>query len=313
MDRRAGGIAMLILVLLAAAIVPNIATRVVSGRPEPAPVPGPPAIGDCVTSVPPGLFSGAGSKYLVVPPMQYGNCSEGHYGEVTAVLPHVPLQRNPIQIDRGSGYELWNLCPTAGLEYAGLTDPATGNAADPAAWIPSLNAGFVFAGPDARQKASGQTWGACVLTAAGAVEDQPLQYSGSARGSVNGGRLPWMFGACTADTTENASQVPCTERHGVQILAQAELTTSDTSSTTRLADCAQVARRVTRMPDPTAGGRLVLAVRVDRYDAAGDPSRSTGPLRKSETQYGTCTIATAGAATLHGSLFGLGADPVPLG
>lgn len=305
---------MVALGLLAAVIAPRIPTKVIAGHPTAAPVPGPPTVGACVTSLPPAtIFSDAGSKYLVLPPMEYGSCTEHHYGEVTAVLQHLPLQRNPTPTDtRRSGEELWNTCPTADLEYVGLADPATGNAADPAAWGPALNARFVFAGPDARQKTAGQRWGACVLTASPTIYNQPVPYSGSVRGRANFGPLPAGFGSCAADFTVNAAAESCGDPHSFEILGSADLTTSGASSATRLADCSRVARRVTRMPDPTVGGRLLLQVRVDRYDSYGEPSRSSGPLRKLETQYGTCGIGTTGNARLHGSLLGLGTDPVPL-
>lgn len=305
---------MLLLVLVAAAVVPNIATKVIAGKPIAAPVPGPPNVGACVTSVPPvDLFTDSGSKYLILPVLQYGTCVANHYGEITAVLQHLPLQKNPSASPlEGPGYELLNRCPSASLEYLGLADPAAGNATDPAAWVPALNANFVFAGPDPRQKAAGQNWGACVLVANPGTNNAAVSFAGPLQNAVASARLPALFGSCSANLSVLSAPESCSDWHTDQILGQADLTTSDSSPAVRLATCRNIALRVTGMPDPTAGGRLQVEVFIDRVNADGSRGASSGPLAKGETVYGTCGIHAAGRARLNDSLIGLGTAPVPL-
>lgn len=319
MNRRAAGLMMLLLVLVAAAVVPNIATKAIPGRPIATPVPGPPNVGACVTTVPPvSLFASSGSRYLLLPPMQYGPCAATHYGEITAVLQHLPLQNNPLARNGAigleqPGYELLSRCPSAGLEYLGLADPAAGNATDPAAWVPVLNASFVFTGPDTRQKAAGQNWGACVLVANPALGDAAVHLPGSLSNAVAAGRVPAMFGYCSSDLSISTTPETCGDRHIAQVLGVADLTSSRSSEADRLLACRTIALRVTGMPDPAAGGRLRVEVHIDRVNADGSTGLSTGAFVKGESVYGTCGIRATGGAQLHGSLLGLGATPVPLG
>lgn len=313
----------LVLVLLAAVIVPRIATKLISGHPTATPVPGPPAVGSCTTSVPPvSIFDDSGSKYVVLPPMQYGSCSARHYGEITAVLPNLPPQKNPLSSGpgviepdtRGAGWELLNHCPQQALVYVGLADPSPGNATDPAAWTPTLNASFAFAGPDARQKAAGQTWGACVLVANPGVDNNAaVGFAAPLRNAGASGRLPDLFGSCSASLSVTSAPEPCDDWHTYQILGQANLTTDRSSPAAQLQACRTLALRTTRMPDPTAGGRLQLEVFLDWLSADGAEVPAARPSAEGDTAYGTCGVHASGSAKLHGSLLGLGNGPVPLG
>ena len=100
MDRRWAGLLIIFLVVVAAIAVPAANGREISGVAEPAAIPGPPQVGDCLTRPETDAWSpGAHPTYR---PQALEPCAAPRYGEVVSVihdqrshLPAVPTIQTP--------------------------------------------------------------------------------------------------------------------------------------------------------------------------------------------------------------------------
>jgi hypothetical protein len=75
--------------------------------------------------------------------------------------------------------------------------------------------------------------------------------------------------------------------------------------------CVELARRMTGMSDPTAGGELRVAAIVTHYDVNGILTAGYGSGPHSELNRAACTVSRTGSRLLAGTLTGLGDAPVP--
>ena len=105
---RVTGILVLGAALVALAVLPNLSSRAISGAATQAPVPGPPAVGDCVirrgtspwspldtTSTVPGTRSYA------YPRLEISRCTGSRFGEVVKIIPHPVKPSITVSADGG--------------------------------------------------------------------------------------------------------------------------------------------------------------------------------------------------------------------
>ena len=90
MDRRVGGMFLLVLVLVGALVAGHWAPKRLPGRAVLGPIPGPPKVGSCLVQDPgdQGWAYDPNSQYAAIPSLRFDETCRGrHYGEVVAVLP----------------------------------------------------------------------------------------------------------------------------------------------------------------------------------------------------------------------------------
>lgn len=260
---------MILLVLIVAVTMSSTRSRQVAGQPQAVPVPGPPAVGTCLTQSVLGVNTVTSqANQPIFPSVALGGCAGLHYGEVVAVLDHrlaAPADA-PTVLDP---YQKW--CSPALTAW-------TGPAADPFGpnWVLEHRArrqvAVVFTGPDQRQLASGQLWVACI--AVPQVTDSHQGTSTPYEGFIRNGfsRLPAPPGlsSCSKqehDTYATSGFVDCTSGHRVEILGYKFVTPTSAgdgsaASNDQDGSCARFATAVTGMADPTVGGRLTVRAQV---------------------------------------------------
>lgn len=237
-----------------------------------------------------------------------GGCAGLHFGEVVAVVDH----RLAVPIDAPSvldPYQKW--CSPALNDWTGLVpDPFAPN------WVLEIQAdrqvSVVFTGPDQRQLASGQLWVACI--AVPQVTDSHGGTSTSYVGSIRNGfsHLPAPPGLSSCweqmQPTYGASgSVECASGHRVEVLGHKSVTgapgAGSSASNDQDGSCAQFARTVTGMADPTAGGRLTVQSQVS------EPADAQPGVMADAWCVMSPSVPTQ---YLFGPLLGLGNAPVPL-
>ena len=294
------------------AVLAPQATRPVAGTPQAAVIPGPPAVGDCLLeriSLRNGYETSTG---FTVPSARVQPCTGARFGEVVAVAEAQGVTR-PQRLERcGQAARSYLGVGTASAQPAAQAGQPGRTVDDP--WAPSVRAGLVLAGPDQRQRAAGQDWVACVVdvTVPGGGSgpgDAPDTYDGSARGGYDGGRLPSAFAFCrSGPDVIDAADIPCTQDHPVEVLAST-FDVAPTAAATLQDTCDALAARLTRMPDPMAGGRL-RTVMSSGY-VAPDGTVHIGADADGHVSLAQCLIAVVGPGSLNGTLIGLGDAPVP--
>ena len=243
------------------------------------------------------------------PAQQMRPCTGARYGEVAAVIP--APGRTVVNGDATSGFYLddpnLNRCFEAAQAYVGTPPQPVLRF-----WQPALQVTFALSRPTPRQRAAGQHWVACIVSrrpAATAGESAASQrYSGSIRNAMQTGQHLDQLGSCApaADWNAEIDVGSCGRPHRFELLAFGD---SGDSSVPRIdleQTCRQLARQVTAMSDPTAGGALTVQVHVEDFDttaitAAQIPAHS----------FSLCAVITTGNRELGGSLIALGRRPVP--
>jgi hypothetical protein len=325
MDRRWWGTAMVVLVLLVALVVPNLAGRRVDGAAIRVPIPGPPVVGQCLLADGSGQQSALNYAQVVVAAVPVGSCADATFGEVVSVtadhhdFPSTvvnrmrrpePLACQPI----ARRYVGWPTPQGSATDGSAGVDPSPGPTGDPGdalgPWWP-VSTGFVgLLGPDISQYLSGQGWIACV------VYPRAGEYAGTVRGG-RAGPAAAAFGSCQ-DGAESAVQrrVSCRGPHDTEIFAIAS--TVDADSDVLTATCRELVMTATAMADPTAGGELAVDVMI--RGSFGDSARPIDPGAGSpvfadpvaaERGQVACVVSVAGDRKLVGSLSGLGDGPLP--
>lgn len=279
------------------------------GAASPIDIPGPPAVGDCVTE----RWSAPWAAYQPELPLfaNYGQmttapCSSERFGEVAAVILD-PQRPGPVDSSTDSGYVDPNMdrCAEAGHAYLGTATPATH---DGVAWLPSLMFTWpIVSSPSDLQLAGGQRWLACIVSSGGGGDgDDP--YDISLRDAVVTGVERDATGLCTdrADLQAGYTNDACGRPHTTQLLAQAP--TPDTATPmARLRDsCAAAAASLTGLTDPTARGALTVVV-----VASGPSGRGTADPVPPDSWLQCALTTTDPSRTLSGGLMGLGDAPIP--
>jgi hypothetical protein len=306
MDRRQWGVVMLVTVLLLALLVPVIGGRRMPGVAARVPIPGPPQVGDCLTTeVGSGRSALAYAQTTVFAP-SLGPCGEHNYGEVvflasdSSSFPASVVNRmsNPEPLaceSSAAGYLGW---PTDSPQPAdpapGSVDRMLGN------WRPAATAAVALIGPDLAQYLVGQDWIACV------VLPQVAPYAGSGRGGLAGGSAD-AFGVCVVDGGMPVQQaVPCSDAHRSEIFAT--IAAQDQTRAVDLESCFRLVQRLTDMADPTAGGALQIEVATDRSVVA---MTHTVQAPAVAARAGRCVVTALGERRLGASLVGIGDRPLP--
>lgn len=293
-DRRIAGVLLLLLALAVAIALPVLSGKPIPGTAIAAPIAEPPAVGSCV-----GEFDypepGTGtSAARTLPVAAVVPCAGDVAGEVIFVTTRAAAP----QISTLNEFDQANpTCRSQVEKYLGATATAV---IDGVEWNLNLDVDVVTVGPNARDRAAGRTWSACVLTAA----DQTYPAT-SLRSSWQSGTLPDAFGLCWAENlVQRGVPTNCTSPHRTQqigdgfVAQAADSGTGIVSSATPeqvAASCRQLAGTVLKTADPTRGGALTVKV-VD--DTTGAP-------------YVQCAVAVTGDRKLTGSLIGIGNRPLP--
>ncbi|WP_157970728.1 hypothetical protein [Nakamurella deserti] len=293
--RRAAGIVLLCVAVLAIAALgrlqnpPRLAGTAAAEPPAP-----PPSVGDCLLALP--VDDGWYEPGVLPPPLQLGDCTEPHFGEVYTVVPYDTADDGP---------SCWG-------DDSAVPDPLSylGQPPTPAgSWFPTLNFFVVLGGPDERQRDTGQAWVACVIALSTYADSRP--FTAPLAGAYAAGTLPVQFAVCQdgADLTRSSS-VPCDRPHIGEDFAQIQLTGPGPDADTLTAGCTEL---VARMAGTDPAGWESLEVRVVAYllpDGSG-PDVVVPPLRTGQNGHATCGVVATDGRRLAGSLLALGDAPVP--
>ena len=308
MERRPIGLLLVAVALLTVAIVPAIGGRVTPGRAVIGPIPGPPAVGDCVGSLPVSeatVDATGASRYQSISAV---SCRAAHEGEVVAVLAR-GLAVAPVEVADDDGVVSFD-DPNRHDCRVGLAAALIGGGSS-RPFAPAIVFGSVVTGPTALQIRMGQTWVACVGFAQ-APSGGAVRYSGSLRRGDSSLVLQSDRAATVCLSSRNfftEHAVLCSEPHPVETFAM--MLTNEPTLTQDALDqrCAAVVRRATLMPDPTAGQRLsVTAIAAHQ---ASDGTQAPGLVTSDLTGYARCAVVAPTGSELGASLAGLGDRPVP--
>ena len=295
--------------LIGVLAVPALRSHTQSGSATAAPVERTPAVGDCLIQRPVDALrvDVRGTDGLSAP--ELGSCRDSHYGEMVAVVADGSLFPRAV-VDRLSAPDL-GYCAQAAEAYLGLyvrrslgtpgqTDVGFG------LWYPVERGWVLLTGPSQRQQQVGQRWVGC------AMYSDDAAYLGSARRSFVDSHLPDAFAMCRNDIGETAN-LNCAGAHQVELFGNTTLTGAQIDQADLTSSCRSMVEKVTGMPDPTAGGRLIVAATLFHTDAGGIRRQGSAMMSGGQaTASATCSIAVRGRQSLRGTLFGLGARPVPL-
>lgn len=316
-----GGV--VVLTVLAAAIVaPNWSERRVAGQPVAILIPGPPAVGDCVTSVPDlreilersgyidrdtgrdlGAADDGWPDGIAYPTTQFGPCVGRIGGEVSSV--HLAAG-TPDRITMNDYQTSSSQCASESISYTGSIPPVVDGSPDRPSivWAPALNFQNTPVGPTATQRMVGQGWSACII---GAPTGAP--YVGRLSGVLESGVLPSDFGNCwLSDRLEDSEQVSCDEPHGVELLGTTGLGSAAYTAAEVQKSCETYAGRMLRSADPFRGGAIRFQI-LDFRETVSVVEPSDGALRDT---YITCIATVQDELLLDGSLVGLDDRPLPV-
>jgi len=303
MDRRAVGITVLAVAIVAALIVPTVGGRRVAGAAERTPTPDPPQVGDCLGDA--ATQPSPMNLDMPVFAAQTGPCGAGNFGEVVAVVPKVRF--SPPTLDNGTSVAQAVDCNPFVRDYLGWAGPATdgagggGGSSPSPEWRPADTIAEGLLGPNLVQYFAGQRWVACV------VDPEYVPFPGSIRGSVHYGTGADAFGSCRSTLDVAAAQaVRCFEPHLLEIFGWVGVTDRNQNLDE---SCVALVRDITGMTDPTAGGTLTVAAVIGQ-DVERDDSSSPSPKTPTNDQ-AVCTSSAAGSRLLTGTLIGLGERSVP--
>ena len=303
MDRRWAGVVLLVAAVAAAVVIGNLRSKQVAGSAAAAPLPDPPSVGVCL-----GQFSGFGypAEAPVVP------CDRPHFGEVAAVMPGaLPEVTSAGAYDDPNSPN--NACPRETNGYLGIAEDVS---TSELAWQQTAAVGAELIQPTELERKMGSAWVACAAAVGGA--DLPLQpYDGTLRNAATTGRYPSVLATCPLSAEQPTLNQNCDYPHEMESFGTitVQKTIDDLAAIT--GTCTDLAQTRTGLTDPTADGRMTVAVLqnesaksyvVEVPSSGADPTTIT-PMQ-TITYY--CVLRTTGAHRLTGPLLGLHGGPVPL-
>ena len=274
--------------ILAVLTISGLQGHALRGFAVTARIPGAPHLGQCLLQTPADrdAAGSAGRSYRL------GGCGTPHFGEVVDVSG-----------DQGATDARQASCADPAL-FAGWAPPAMSAAR--VRWRP-IALDVITMDPTPLQQSFGQHWRVCVLTPL--IPDRP--YTGSVRGALATGHLPLPFAECTADLHVLTGSIACDEPHAYEIFSSSDVPLAFRDQKALNADCRVIVAAATRMPDVTAGGRLRVWAVTTHRNAYGETLAGLPDNPSDLDASATCLVGTTAARSLHGSLFGLGAEPVP--
>jgi len=308
-DRRWWGVIVVAAVLVAAFVVPNLPARRIAGEPVGLEVSGPPAPGDCVTTMddPWAHFVDPAPQINEVfdyPTAAFGSCAEPIVGEVVSVsnsadpAPRIAATDYLSQISP---------CAIAAITYTGSIPPVVdGRDGRPnIIWAPQLRFQYTTVGPDRVQRAGGQRWSACVI---GSMDDVP--FTGRLESVLTDGILPPGFGSCLSSAdVAIAFEVPCDQTHSTEILGASSTGPAPIDATDAQQACEVFAGRALRTADPTRGGAIQVLTLTYGEQGQTVVQPGAGPL---ENTYLECRAVALQGAMFNRSLIGVADGPLPV-
>ena len=308
--------------LLLVAVVASRHSHLIAGSGVASPVPGPPAVGDCVLDpvfdsilLATTLTATSGGTSPVYPVVRTQSCRLDRYGDVASVI--ASPKPTVVRGDADNRYledPNEDTCRRDAVKYLGLPAERSQGFWQPAAgYITSLS------GPSLRQEAAGQHWAACIVSipqpgvtptpsTTKVAGPPPLQYGGSIRDALHTGAQRDQLGNCmpASDLPGDGNSVVCGRPHAFEVMGLGGSADHAVDRSQLQTTCRQLVGRLTGMADPTAAGALT----IDIY--AWDMDGSLRSISHVPSNVGLiCGVATTGTRKLHGSLLALGTQPIP--
>lgn len=313
MHRQRVGLVIIAVAGALVAVVAGLRPHQVNGAAQAMPVPGPPAVGDCVVNPVPDpirsvhapVTAESGGAVPVYPAQQIRPCLGVRYGEITAVIaiPKPAVVTGDHADDRFLDDPNRSSCFIAAEQYLGMTTPPTQR------FWPGTDLQFTSAlsRPSPRQQAAGQRWAACIVTLPTSEQATAAsQYGSSIRDAVHTGRYRDQLGTCVPSVDWAGGFIICSQPHALEVMGYNDSGDQVVTRDQVQRSCQQLVHQVTAMADPTAGGALSIQIGVT--DNNGTPDRSSQVPAHSAV---SCGVATTGNRTLRGSLIALGRQPIP--
>ena len=297
--RRLLGSAVLVGVLLLMVIVAAVRGHTVAGDPVAQPIKSAPEVGDCVTENPHDL----GADLYNLPALPTGPCSGPRFGEVVFIVPDFTV-------------------PTA--DAGPLTDPCRehvdpylGTPAPPASdgsFVQVAGVEVSLLGPDARQRAAGQNWAACMVMVPNSIDAAaPITVDHSLKGAWQRTDDSQLFAVCVDDAT-SLWPANCRWPHRFEVLGLALGTVGATQESLTVA-CRQVVIEALGSSAALDRGELTSQVVPARAQSNGGGPLITGPaaVTGDSEYFNNCLTSPADSARrLTAPLRGLGDAAVPL-
>jgi len=302
----------LVVVLLAVVVASGLSQHRVPGSPQAVPVPGPPALGDCVVA--PIRYTDSTrrepDKVFAYPARETSNCSGTRYAEVIAVIADPSKPKILRNTDSSYAIEDDNSkqCYSAALRYLGLSVSEIPTSSDFDAWTVGTTLSVEVDAPSVRQVAAHQHWLACSLGLPPGQDQSGewQRYTGSLRNAMIAGTRRDAFGTCEAGPAGQSGMALCSEPHATQEMVFGAVGKAAVSRSDVEQNCRRAVSTVTGLSDITAHGALEMNLGI--YGTQGGPiSGASVPARS----FVVCSLRTTGTRKLAGSLIALGTRPIP--
>ena len=312
------GLVVLGVVAVLVAAISGVRPHLVTGNGHAPPIPGAPVVGDCVTDPIPGrqlvqdtVTATSGGTVPVYPAQQTRPCTGPRYGEITAVITAPkPATAEGDSDNRYLDDPNLDRCGPAAMQYVGISTQPIDRF-----WQPYLRIDIAVSQPTPRQVAAGQRWVACIVTlpepsfesTSATRVPPPPQYASSIRDALHTGRQRDQLGICMTALDWNGDFADsCGQPHTLELFAGGDSGSQVVTRAQVDRTCQQAVHTLTGMPDPTAGGALLVQTHIDGMN--GDVSTAGEVPAHSSL---ACAITTAGGRKLRGSLLALHQQAIP--
>lgn len=304
-------------VLATVVVVAAAAPHRIAGSAVATPVPGPPAVGDCVLDpLPDSAVDGA----VVNAPMRAADpaypqlrrvqpCAGDRYGEVMAVLDRPA--RLAVRGDDAEGRFLddpnWDNCFQEMPRYLGVPANLLSGV-----WRAGPMTTVALFAPNSRQRAAGQHWASCVVTPRAIEQIAPdassAHYRGTLRDAYRSGNQRNRLGYCSTSTDFGAGVelTACASPHRLELFAYGDSGDHTASRNQFQTSCRQAVGSITGIDITDFAGQLDPAITVT--DSMND--LLTGDAVPPHSSL-VCGVASTSSRQLGGSLLALGRAPIP--
>ena len=283
MRQRLAGLLVLAVAAVLLMVVAAVGGRNNPGRAVAAPPPLPPRPGDCQVQDPGVPGHSLDEWALNIGAARLEPCQGLRFGDVAGF---VDVAAAGTGVDDDPVSAAYVQCLDIASAYVGVPRVAVD---ERGLFIPAASVGVAMAGPDLRQLAAGQHWGACVVFPYTGEDRPPAQYYGALRDVWSRGLDARVIAACTneADAT---TLVDCRGPHHFELFGWSAGAIADDIQQADLEDsCRQLILASTGLPDVTAHGALAMSVDVIRYHEDGSVGLGLDPTDPAEA-YATCLI-----------------------